>query len=418
MSTILKRSVPVGLAASLAALSILPVAARAQQSSPTRVTILAGSDCPQTWTWELSAALRRVENARPHVLSPRTVGPVARRDTQATLRDRLHASMAAAERAFRQADFEECVAGARVVDADLVPRLAEQGLLAELPPFLSIAAACELKRGAPRLALERILFALAIDPGLSFNADRYPPDVAGLIDEGRSSQASVAPLEIVPDPNVPDARVEIDGRPVTLPPDRTVMLPPGPHALVARARGAATLVRPLSVAGAGRVALELTPADPSSALAQIGGGLRSADLDDSAARAAAAADGSTIVLIIRRAERGTSGVGGARVEVVLRQVVGLAVSQLGRASSPEPEDAAAWSRLLDRVHSSLRAPDSRSVTGSGVTWWPWAAAGAVVVAAGAIVLAVLLDEPERAQLVPGGLCPTPDTALEDCYPWR
>ncbi|MBI2897414.1 MAG: hypothetical protein HYY06_27900 [Deltaproteobacteria bacterium] len=395
----IRARTPAVLLALGAAWSSAPPEARPDERE--RITVVAGSDVPRTWVWELRAALRRTRRVVPVELGPAT-GPVA----PSSAREELSAAAAEAERRFRQADFEGCVATTSEAERRLALPLAEQGLLRELSGLASIAAACEIKRGATQVAMDRASLALALDPDLVIDPARNPPDVADLFAEAHRARASASTVHLELDAGLPDARFFVDGRDA----GRSVDLPPGPHYVAARARGTRLTSRPIAVTGPDRIVMELEPLAAEAARLEIGAVPRSAALDAPLARAVALASGASRVLTVAVEPRG-------QIVLVLRGVDGLAVTELGNARARAPGEPAGWSGLLGALHASLRPapPPRRPPSASGGTFWLWAAGAAAVVAAGtAITLALVADEPvvDNYELRPGGAC-----IFGACCPW-
>jgi hypothetical protein len=358
--------------------------------SRTPLTLVVAFDAPRDWGWEVRAALRRTGRVEPRTVPTSRQAPGG---TGAT--DELQRALVDTERSFRQADFGACVQGASDAEQRLARPLAEARLLRQLSALVSLWAACELKGGAMEVARERASLALALDPDLALDPARFPPDVAELFDQARAARVTEA-LPVALRANLPDARFELDGREAS----GALALPIGTHYLVARARGARTAFRKLEVTEPGDLSLALEPADAELARSQIVPEARAQDLDDGHLRAVAIADGTSRILTVAETRPG-------RVEIVLRQVVGLEVSELGRAEGRAPGDAPGWSRLLGRVDEALEPPRGRAPPRtSGGNWWIWAAGAAVLVAAGtAVTIALLPEEPvDRLKFEAGGAC--------------
>lgn len=370
-------------------------AAHAQRHERTAVALVVAADAPQDWGWEVRAALRRTRRVDPRAVDP--AEPV-RDGEAASAAEQLLTATAEAERAFRQADFESCVQRATADERRLAPVLAESRALRSLGALVALAAACELKRGATAVALERANLALALDPALTLDPTRHPPDVAELFENARRTRTAAPSIAVDLSANVPDARFEIDGREVPA----HVQIDAGTHWVLARAAGARTAIRPITVVEPGGVALDLQPADAEAARAELATPPRSADLGAGTGRAAAIATGARLACGVTQARPG-------HVTIMLWQVVGLQVSELGRADAPPPRDAAGWSSLLGSVHSLLRPRPRRGAdrsAGAGLPAWVWVAGAAALVAAGtAVTIALWPEEPEdRIRLEPGGSC--------------
>jgi hypothetical protein len=368
---------------------------------------LAAAAAPQDWGWEVRAALRRTRR-----LDPRAVdGAVPSRTREdAGVDEQVLTATAEAERAFRQADFDACVQRATADERRLAPILAEARALRRLGALVALAAACELKRGATAVALERANLALALDPALVLDPSRHAPDVAELFENARRARTSATPITVELSANVSDARFEIDGREVPI----HLQIAAGTHWMVARAAGARTGIQPITVVEPGEVVMELQPADADDARAELATPPRSAELGAGTGRVAAIATGARLAC-------GVSQVRAGRVSIVLWQVVGLQVSELGRGDAAAPRDAAGWSALLGRVHELLRPRARRGAERTargGLAPWVWVAGAAVLVAAGAAVtLALWPEEPQdRVRLEPGGAC-FGETCCEwpDCF---
>jgi len=372
-----------------------PAAGALGQGRPrTPVALVVAADAPQDWGWEVRAALRRTRRLDPRVVeaaSPPNLSEPENVDEQ------ILAATANAERAFRQADFEACVQGASGDERRLAPILAEEGALRRLGALVALAAACELKRGATAVALERANLALALDPALVLDPARHPPDVGELFERARQERSAAAPIAVQLRANVPDAHFEVDGRAVPA----AVELAAGTHWVLARAPGTRTTLRPIAIAEPGEFVLDLAPADAGAARAALATPPRSRELDAGTARTASIATGAGLTCAVGQARPG-------RVSIVLWQVVGLQVSELGRADAPAPGDAAGWSALLGGVHESLRPRARRTPrpSGGGLSPWVFVAGAAVLVAAGtALTIALWPEEPQdRIRLEPGGGC--------------